>query len=173
MAGWAPPSWCAATWRRRGPASRWLLKLAQAEGDADRIQAQFAAWLRDDGRIGAPQREVHEAVAAAVTDPGQREAARQTMAQAVAQWPDYDWTALLLVLGLTDEAIAEAARPKPASGQILLMMVWSPADRALREHPGFLALGNAAGLLAFWDERGPPDGCTVAAGPPPRLDCER
>ena len=157
----------------RGPASLWLLKLAQAEGDAGRIQAQFSAWLREDGRIGAPQREVHEAVAAAVTDLAQRGAARTRVAQAVAQWPDYDWTALLLVLGLTEDAIAEAARPKPASGQILLMMVWTPADRALREHPGFLALGNAAGLLAFWDERGPPDRCVLAAGPPPRLDCEQ
>jgi TolB-like protein/Flp pilus assembly protein TadD len=157
----------------RGPASLWLLKLAQAEGEAGRIQAQFAAWLRDDGRIGDPQRAVHEAVAAAVTDPAQRDSARARVAQAVAQWPDYDWTALLLVLGLTEDAIAEAARPKPASGQILLMMVWSPADRAVRGHPGFLALGNAAGLLAFWDERGPPDGCALTAGPPPRLDCER
>jgi TolB-like protein/Flp pilus assembly protein TadD len=157
----------------RGPASLWLLKLAQAEGGDARIQAQFAAWLRDDGRIGDPQRAVHQAVAAAVTDPAQRDAARGKVAQAVAQWPDYDWTALLLVLGLTEDAIAEAARPKPASGQILLMMVWSPADRALREDPGFLALGAAAGLLAFWDERGPPDGCALTAGPPPRLDCER
>ncbi|MBP6627701.1 MAG: hypothetical protein KA187_09855, partial [Arenimonas sp.] len=157
----------------RGPASLWLLKQALAEGDAARIQAQYAAWLRDDGRIGAAQRAVHEAVAAAVTDPGQRDAARATLADAVAQWPDYDWTALLLVLGLTDEAIAEAARAKPASGQILLMMVWSPADQALREHPGFLGLGGTAGLLAFWAEHGPPDGCTVSAEPPPRLDCKQ
>ncbi len=156
----------------RGPASLWLLKLALTEGDAAQIQRQYAAWLRDDARIGEPQRAVHEAVAAAVTDASQRDAAQARIAEAVLQWPDFDWTQLYLALGLTEAAIEEAARPKPASGQILLMMVWAPTERAFREHPRFLALGASSGLLAFWDAHGPPDGCRVADDPAPQLDCD-
>jgi glutathione S-transferase len=98
--------------------------------------------------------------------------AEQVYAQLKGELHDFRW-----VPGdrFSEGEIAAAAAAAKAMGQdgkwaiTLQNTTRQPAlvsleDRALREHPGFLALGNAAGLLAFWDERGPPDGCTVAAG---------
>ncbi len=156
----------------RGPASAWLLKLALGENDPAAAE-RYADWLHDDARISAERRAVHREVGAALADPAARDAARARLARAVAQWPDEDWTMLMLFLGLTDEAIAEALRPKPASGQVLLMMVWAPVDRPFREHPGFLELAGRAGLLDFWAAHGPPDACRLVEGPAPRLECDR
>jgi len=157
----------------RGPASVWLLKLALVEGDRTDIERRYADWLREDGRIGAGERAVHEAVASAVADPSQRDAARATLAEAAANFPDFDWTVLHLLLGLTDSAIDEAMRPKPSSGQLLLMMVWSSEAAAFREHPRFLEIHAARGLQAFWAEHGEPDACGLSPEPPPRLECDR
>jgi len=157
----------------RGPASAWLLKLALGEGDAEGAAKRYADWLRDDGRIGAEQRAIHEALAPALIDPGMRDAARERLAQAIVEWPEYDWASLHLFLGLTEEAMAEALRDKPASGQILLMMVWAPVDQPFREHPGFLEIAERSGLLAFWDAEGEADGCRRIEAPELRLACER
>jgi TolB-like protein/Flp pilus assembly protein TadD len=157
----------------RGPASLWLLKLALIEGDRTQIERRYADWLREDGRISAGQRAVHEVVASAIADPAQREAARDSLAQAVAEFPDFDWTMLHLLLGLTDSAIDEAMRPKPGSGQLLLTMVWSAEAEAFREHPRFLEIASAKGLQAFWAEHGEPDACRLSSESPLRLECDR
>jgi TolB-like protein/Flp pilus assembly protein TadD len=157
----------------RGPASLWLLKLALVQGDRADIERRYADWLREDGRIGAGERGVHEAVAAAAVDPAQRDGARLVLAEAAANFPGYDWTILHLVLGLTDTAITEALRPKPSSGQLLLMVVWSSEARAFREHPAFLQISAARGLVEFWAEHGEPDACWLSAGPPAQLECDR
>ncbi len=156
----------------RGPASAWLLKLALGENDPA-VAERYADWLHDDARIGTAQRAVHREVAAAVSDPAARDAARARLARAVVESPDDDWTLLMLFLGLTDEAIAEALRPKPASGQLLMMMVWAPVDRPFREHPRFLELAARTGLLDFWAAHGPPDECRLLDAPAPRLECDR
>lgn len=155
----------------RGAASAWLMRLALQEGDAELAARRYAEWLRDDRRIDPAALPGHEAVAAALTDPAQREAAAQTLAHAVQAHPDYDWTLLMLFLGLTDQAVAEALRPKPPSGQILLMMIWSPADRGFLEHPGFSELAAQHGLPEFWTEHGPPDGCVWQPAATPPLAC--
>jgi TolB-like protein/Tfp pilus assembly protein PilF len=157
----------------RGPASLWLLKLALVQGDRADIERRYADWLREDGRIGAGERGVHEAVAAAAVDPAQRDGARLVLAEAAANFPGYDWTILHLVLGLTDTAITEALRPKPSSGQLLLMVVWSSEAREFREHPAFLQISAARGLVEFWAEHGEPDACRLSAGPPAQLECDR
>lgn len=157
----------------RGPASAWLLKHALLGGDREEIQRRYADWLRDDGRILASARSAHEAVAAAAHDPVQREAAHATLTRAVAELPEYDWTNLMLFAGLTDAAIDEALRVKPASGQILLMMIWSQADLPLRNHPRFPEIVARLGLPAFWAEHGAPDHCRWLEQPSPRLECDR
>jgi hypothetical protein len=53
------------------------------------------------------------------------------------------------------------------------MMIWSPADRAFREHPGFIELAEREGLIDFWRERGFPDFCRLDDDPPPHLECDR
>lgn len=157
----------------RGLASAWLLKQALADGYGEHAARRYQDWLRDDGRIAAAHRETHERIAPALADPARRDEARSTLAAAVRAWPETEWTQLYLYLGLADEAVAEALRPKPASGQILLLMIWSAVDRPFREHPRFLALAEREGLLAFWDQYGDPDHCRRVEGSSPRLECER
>ncbi len=157
----------------RGPASAWLLKQALAEGFGEQAARRYQDWLRDDGRIAGAHRETHERIAPAMADPAQREQARDAVAAAVRSWPDSEWTQLFLLLGLTDDAVAEALRPKPASGQILLLMIWSAVDRPFREHPRFIELARQKGLLEFWDRHGDPDHCRRVMAPQARLECER
>ena len=156
----------------RGPASFMRLKLALGEPGA-KVTRRFEDWLHDDGRIAAEHRATHEAVLAAIQDPARREAARAAIDAAVRSWPENEWAHLYLLAGLQDEAVLEALRPKPVSGQILLMLIWSSVDRAFREHPKFMELAARDGLTAFWDRFGEPDFCRRAAGPPPRMECER
>lgn len=157
----------------RGPASFMRFKLALVAGNGEMAAQRFEDWARDDGRIAPRHRETYEALAPAIRDPAHMDAARAAIDAAVRDWPDAEWTHLYLALGLTEEAAAEALRPKPLSGQILLMMIWSPVDRAFREHPRFLELAARDGLLEFWKQHGEPDYCSLLAESPPRLDCER
>jgi adenylate cyclase len=157
----------------RGPASFMRLKLALAGEPGADVARRFEDWLHDDGRIAPEHRATHEAVLPAVRDPAHLEAARAAIEAAVQSWPENEWAQLYLLAGLPDEAIAEALRPKPVSGQILLMLIWSSVDRAFREHPRFMELAARDGLTALWDRHGDPDHCRLAAGPPPRMECER
>jgi hypothetical protein len=157
----------------RGPATIWLLKQTLAEGFGEQAARRYQDWLHDDGRIAEIHRETHEIIAPAIADPAHLERARAALAAAVRSWPESEWTQLYLMLGLTDEAVAEALRSKLASGQILLLMIWSAVDRPFREHPHFLALAEREGLLEFWDRYGDPDHCRRVEGSSPRLECER
>jgi len=157
----------------RGPASAWLLKVALAEGDELQAAARYEDWLRDDGRIAPEHLEVHRAVAPAVTDAARRDEARELLLQAVGRWPEHEWAQLFLFAGLEAEALREALRAKPLSGQILLLMIWSPADKSFREQPRFLELAERRGLLAFWEAAGWPDYCQRVAAANPRLECQR
>jgi len=158
----------------RGPASAWLLKLALNEnGFGKGAKSAFDDWVHDDERIDEQARALYREVAPAMAGTDQREAARDRLDAAMVGMQDKDWTNLLLFLGLHDAAIEEALRPRPPSGQIVLMMIWSPFDRPFREHPGFMRLAEDKGLLAFWQVHGWPDGCWQAGGPPQRLECSR
>ena len=157
----------------RGPASAWRLKLALAEGPDPQAAESFENWVRDDGRIAQQLREIYRQIAPAVSDPAERENARAVLAEAARQWPEKEWIHPYLFAGLTDAAIEEALRRPSDSGQIVLMMIWSPADRAFREHPGFIELAKREGLIEFWRERGFPDFCRLADRPQPHLECDR
>lgn len=157
----------------RGTASAWRLKLALADGHGETAARQYESWLRDDGRIPEAQMELHRRLIPAMADPARRGEAREILAQAVRDWPESEWTTLYLYLGLFDEAIEEAFRPKPLSGQILMLMIWSQADRPFREHPRFLELAADHGLDEFWAVHGDPDHCRRIDADGPRLECER
>ena len=157
----------------RGPASAWLLKLALQQGDGEEISRRFDAWLRDDGRIGDAQRDAHRALFERMRASASSADLAAAFADVVRAQPDYDWTTLALFLGLTDAAMDEALRAKPTSGQILLMMIWSPVDQAFRMHPRFAELAERAGLPAFWAVHGEPAGCRWTGPPERRLECDR
>jgi len=157
----------------RGPASAWLLKLAlNRHGFGMQARSAFESWLHDDERIGEGVRGVYRDLAPAMADPEQYPAAADRLQTAIADTPDKDWTNLLLFLGLHDAAMTEALRAKPPSGQIVLMMIWTPFDRPFREHPDFLRVAEDAGLLAFWQQQGWPDHCRPNDEQAERLECQ-
>ncbi|MGD9387973.1 MAG: hypothetical protein PVI87_07065 [Gammaproteobacteria bacterium] len=158
----------------RGAASAWRVKLALAEqGFGPEAERRFRQWLQDDGRIADEHRAVYEEVAPAMTDPAQRPAAAASVAAAIRAWPEREWSQLYLMLGLPEEAVREALRRKPDTGQIVLLMAWSGVDRDFREHPRFIELAQRDGLLEFWNEYGDPDHCRRVGVNPQRLECER
>lgn len=155
----------------RGPASAWLLKLAlNRHGFGEQARRAFDNWLHDDERIDEPARSLYRELSPAMTDAEQRASVLTRLRASIRETPDKDWTNLLLFLGLHDAAVEEALRPKPPSGQIVLMMIWTPFDRPFREHPDFLSVAEDAGLLAFWRQHGGPDHCRLIDE---RLECVR
>ena len=156
----------------RGPASAWRLKLALAQ-DTPMVSERFQDWVREDGRIASKHRDTYQLIAPALTDPDRRSEALSVLDQAREEAPEIEWIHPLLFAGLSDAAMAEALRRPNDSGQIVLMMIWSPVDHAFREHPGFIELAEREGLIAFWEERGLPDFCRLADHPMPHLECDR
>jgi len=155
----------------RGAASAWRLKLAlNRHGFGDQARNAFQDWVHDDERIDDRARAVYREMAPAMADPEQRVAALDHLDAAMTDMPNKDWTNLLLFLGLHDAAVEEALRPKPPSGQIVLMMIWTPFDKAFREHPDFMRVAEDAGLLAFWRQHGWPDHCRMGNQ---KLECSR
>ena len=158
----------------RGPASAWLLKLAlNRDGFGEPAQRAFDNWLHDDERIDQAARSVYRELTPAMAEPEHDAEIRERLQAAMSAMPNEDWTNLLLFLGLHDQAVAEALRPKPPSGQIVLMMIWTPFDQPFREHPDFMRLAEQEGLVEFWREHGWPDHCRPTGEPPNRLECRR
>jgi len=158
----------------RGPASAWRLKLVLGqEGFGELAARRFDDWLHDDGRIDPAALPVYRELRPAFADPARVAEARHVVIDAIPRFPEKEWTHPLLLLKLVDEAIAEALRPKPRLGQIVLMMIWSPVDRDFREHPGFIAFARQHGLIEFWTRHGWPDYCRPVGEPIQHMECER
>ncbi len=155
----------------RGPASRALFLIAHAEGDQAALTQRYYDWLHDDDTLSDEQRELARSLAPALTDPAQREQASAALLSAVAANPKLEWTILLDVFGLTDAAMESAMRNDRSATQSFLLSLWYPQFKTFRRLPGFLDLTRREGLLAYWQELGPPDGCTLEEMPALRLDC--
>jgi adenylate cyclase len=145
----------------RGPASRALFLLADGDPDHPERARRYLDWLHDDETLTTAQRELGRGLVDALTDPGQLDAAQAALRAAVQAAPQQEWTTLLDVFGLTDEALAFALDPA-GSGQLTLRLsLWYPRFERLRAQPGFQDLAEARGLLAYWRQHGPPDGCRL------------
>jgi hypothetical protein len=76
-------------------------------------------------------------------------------------------------LGAVDELYDEVNRQLRADGgaypQIIAIgTLWAPQMRPLRQDPRFQALVGRLGLMDYWRQAGPPDGCTLVG---PQLSC--
>ena len=159
----------------QGPASAWQLKLVlNRDGFGSQAQQAYRHWIDTDQRIEPAALPVYRDLAPAFADPTQLPQAEDRVQRAIETHPEMDWTLLLLNLGLSDAAALEATRPKPPSGQIVLMMIWTPADRAFREHPAFMQFAERAGLVGYWQSQGEPDHCQITgSGHTQAMDCDR
>lgn len=159
----------------QGPASAWQLKLVlNRDGFGPQAQQAYLHWVDTDQRIDPAALQVHRHLAPAFADPDRIPQAEERVQSAIEAHPDMDWTLLLLNLGLTDAAVREAIRPKPPSGQIVLMMIWTPADRAFREHPAYMEFAERAGLTDYWQSQGQPDHCRMTSSGSTRImECDQ
>lgn len=155
----------------RGPASRALFLIALAEADQAAITQRYFDWLHDDDTLSDAQRELARSLAPALTDPAQREQAGTTLSNAVAANPELGWTILLDVLGLPEAAMASALHSDNSAMQSFMLSLWYPQFKTFRNQPGFMDLAQREGLLAYWRELGPPDGCVLVESPEMRLVC--
>jgi adenylate cyclase len=143
----------------RGPASRSLFLLADGEPGHPERARRYLDWLHDDETLAIAQRELGRELVDALSDPGKLEAAQSALRAAVQAAPHQEWIVLLDVFGLTDEALALSLDPPGNARLPLRLSLWYPRFERFRAHPKFTALAEARGLLDYWREHGPPDGC--------------
>jgi adenylate cyclase len=155
--------------------SRWFrAKFAQSEGDSAAAAAAHRLWIQaDDAAISPVGRQAFGAVADGLENPSARQAAVASIQALAADHPEQTFTLQLLALGAHDEALEEALHKIDAIGFVVLANMWYSQDRPFRERPGFLALAERVGLLAFWEAEGYPDFCRRVEAPEPRLACEQ
>lgn len=154
----------------RGPASRALFLLARDRGEDP--TEPYLAWLHDDDSLPPALRELAREQAPALADPEQLAATQQRLMAVDGDHPAQEWAIVLQIFGLTDAALESALRPQGTNSQALALIQWMAAFDSFRAHPRFLELAERDGLLAFWRQHGPPDGCTLRASPT-SLECAR
>lgn len=154
----------------RGPSSRALLMDALAAGED--VGAAYEAWLHDDDTLPVRQRAFARSLAPALADPARRDDAHRRLRAARAAEPDLDWTLLLQLFGLTDEAMDAALGSQPRDLQVLRLNLWQDTFAPFRAHPRFAEWAQREGLPAYWRHFGPPDDCRLGEPPEPLLRCD-
>ncbi|HET9032308.1 MAG TPA: hypothetical protein VFN25_05310 [Dokdonella sp.] len=156
----------------RGPASRALFLFAlDANDDAGIVAQRYADWLHDDDTMSADQRELARSLAPALIDDSQLEQARAALSAAVAESPDEEWTILLASFGMNDAAMTALEHADRATAQPLVLSLWFTAFKALRAESGFMDWAKGQGMVDYWRELGPPDGCSLSERPDESLRC--
>jgi adenylate cyclase len=157
----------------RGPASRSLFLLADADPLHPERARRYLDWLHDDETLTADQRELARGWVDALSNADTREAAQAALRHAAAAAPQREWITLLETFGLTDDALALALEDAGNSRLSVRLSLWYPRYERLRAQPAFHELAEARGLLAYWQAHGPPDGCRLHGTEPSlRLQCD-
>ncbi len=156
----------------RGPASRSLFLLARSAAQPEAFRQGYLDWLHDDDSMPAAQRELARSLAPALVDADQLANARRQLLEASRAEPALEWTLLLQLFGLTQEAIESAQHDETMRLQVLLTL-WYPLFREFRQHPDFLLMADRHGLTAYWESNGPPDHCRIGDGVPRHLECSQ
>ena len=152
---------------------------------AEAAESWMAAWDKPF-RLGAAARVV-PMVSAAQADPGRVESALATRErffpkaaiQSLDLAPDEAgncmeaalWYASLGAGRPLDVAydLANQCMDELVPGQIIMLpLMWTPERRPFRRDPRFQALATRLGLIEYWQQYGPPDGCELRDG---RLTC--
>ncbi|MEO6065608.1 MAG: hypothetical protein ABIP49_07525 [Lysobacterales bacterium] len=161
----------------RGPASRFLYLLARGadpDGRASHeVQQRYLDWLHDDDAMPKAQRELARSLAPSIADPEQQERAAQTLLAAATESPALEWTTLLSAVGSTDAALEAALRTDRARTQVLLLSLWYPNFQRLRVETRFIEFARRQGMVDYWHQKGPPDGCRLVEAPEARLECAK
>jgi TolB-like protein len=132
-------------------------------GDLELARAMLALTSQPEGEF--------EAISAALSDPGLREAFMAGLPRE--NVTDYH-TVVVASLYMNDtERLFDAVRRTTSSGaNFMRFAAWLPSLGWLREDPRFYAFMRDRGVVAYWDAEGYPPGCRPVDDPAgPRLDC--
>jgi adenylate cyclase len=141
----------------------------------DRAEAiQKLIWvLEEESGLADSDRAALELVIEGLSDPGVRpRSISRLMDQAELEGSSFHGRDVLM-LEAHREVMDFLAQRGPAVDFRLLLNIWYPQDRPLRELPEFLVFAERIGLVDYWDEFGYPDFCRRVETPVPRLVCER
>jgi TolB-like protein/Tfp pilus assembly protein PilF len=150
----------------------WLLQVLFALDAGDRAGAANAARNYYSQRRDPPpgvQRYAHAAVEA-ILDPA-RGSAFVDAVRTNRDWGGIGPVSMVAALGMHREAVELAIDPDVPPDASADVMRWVPSARGTIEEPGFIALAEQSGLMAWWRARGFPDGCRLADAPARHLDC--
>ncbi|MGB0135219.1 hypothetical protein [Dokdonella sp.] len=159
----------------RGPASRALFLVALGDGtntDAE-ITQRYLDWVHDDETMPSSQRDLARSLAPALADPDLRPQALESLINAANADPQLEWAILLDSFGADDAAMTRVLHADRTAAQSLQLSLWYPQFKPLRALPDFMTLADRQGMLAYWQELGPPDGCRFETEPSPQLDCDQ
>ncbi len=161
----------------RGPASRFLYLLSRGDDagghTGDEVQQRYLDWLHDDDAMPKVQRELARSLAPSIGDPEQQQRAARTLLAAAADSPALEWTTLLSGMGSTEAALDAALRTDRSRTQTLLLSFWYPHFTRLRTEPRFIDFAQRQGMVEYWQQQGPPDGCRLVEAPEARLECKK
>ncbi len=145
-------------------------------GDLDAAFAFLKVGFVDPGTDSDPLPWIHELEDAGrsyIEDPASRDALLEVLERAPREGV-WGKLYLSLVFDLRDQVFEYFSRAvkENHSFAMIMMIFWLPEYRAYVEDPRFLEIMRDDGILALWEHRGFPDGCTrVNDSAGDRLDC--
>jgi len=152
--------------------ANWLAwRFSIADGEREQAARQFRAFVDHAPDLAPSARAVGDAGHAAILDPAKSAALLAAVRADRAGLQSTGWGSTLAALGLHDEAIDVELDPDLPFGDWFGREVWFPTARGMLAKPRYLEIAERAGLLAYWNEKGFPEGCRIVDAPQRHLDC--
>ena len=152
--------------------ANWLAwRFSMADGNREAAARQFRAFVDHVPELAPSARAVGDAGHAAILDPAKSPALLAAVRADRAGLQSTGWGSTLAALGLHDEAIDVELDPDLPFGDWFGREIWFPTARGMLAKPHYLEIAERAGLLAYWKEKGFPEGCRIVDSPERHLDC--
>ncbi|MBP7417620.1 MAG: tetratricopeptide repeat protein [Xanthomonadales bacterium] len=152
--------------------ANWLAwRFSMADGDREEAARRFRAFIDQVPNLAPSARAVVEAGHAAILDSAKSAALARAVRADHTGLQSTGWGSTLAALGMHDEAIDVELDPDLPFGDWFGREIWFPTARGMLGKPRYLEIAERAGLLAYWNEKGFPEGCRIVDMPERHLDC--
>jgi TolB-like protein/Tfp pilus assembly protein PilF len=152
--------------------AHWLMwRFALEAGDRVEAARRFRLYADSVPAAAPSTRAAMDALHAAILDPTKIDAAVVAVRADTAGVQNSGWASTLAGLGLHEEAIDIELDPDLPHGDRFGREIWYPGAIGIVSLPRFLEIAERDGLLAWWAEKGYPDGCRLVDAPERHLDC--